>query len=74
MADDGHKPQKQDVKQASTVIAVVSLIGLTVCFVAGAYYKAEVPLFLYAIFGGGILGTDNVLKFVKAIFRIGNDK
>lgn len=58
-------------KQASTVIAVFSLIGLTVCFVAGLYYKKDVPLILYAIFGGGILGTDNVLKFLKAIFRIG---
>lgn len=75
MADDGHKLRKEDTKQASTVIAVVSLIGLTICFVYAVSQKADVPLFLYAIFGGGILGTDNVLKFIKSIFRInGNGK
>lgn len=36
--------------------------------------KKDVPLILYAIFGGGVLGTDNVLKFIKAIFRINDDK
>lgn len=66
-----HKPQKQDTKQASVLIAVVSIIGLTICFVVALYEKKDVPIFLYAIFGGGILGTDNVLKFVKAIFRVG---
>lgn len=70
---DKHKPQKADTKQASVFIAVMSIIGLTVCFVAALYAKADVPIFLYAIFGGGVLGTDNVLKFIKAIFRVGSD-
>lgn len=68
-----HKPKKADTKQASVFIAVMSIVGLTTCFVAAKYYKADVPLILYAIFGGGILGTDNVLKFIKAIFRVGSD-
>lgn len=62
--------RKEDTHQASTIIALFSIIGLTACFVAAAFEKADVPIFLYAIFGGGILGTDNVLKFFKAIFRI----
>jgi Na+/glutamate symporter len=60
----------EDVKQASTIIAVGSIIGLTVCFVFALSQKADIPLFLYAIFGGGILGTDNILKIIKSIFRI----
>lgn len=71
MADDGHKIQREDTKQASTIIAICSIIGLTICFVAAVYKEADIPIFLYAIFGGGILGTDNVLKFIKAIFRVG---
>lgn len=66
----GNKQQKKEIKQASTAIAVVSIVGLTICFVVTQYYKKDVPLILYAIFGGGVLGTDNVLKFIKAIFRI----
>jgi Na+/glutamate symporter len=72
MADNEHKLRAEDTKQASTIIAVVSAIGLTICFSVAVWEKAEIPLFLYAIFGGGILGTDNVLKFIKAIFRVGN--
>lgn len=72
MAHNEHRPKTVDIKLASIFIAVTSIIGLTICFVAAAYKKVEVPLFLYAIFGGGILGTDNVLKFIRAIFRIGN--
>lgn len=67
--DDKHS-RDQEVKQASTIIAVGSIIGLTVCFVFAISQKADVPLFLYAIFGGGILGTDNILKIIKSIFRI----
>jgi uncharacterized membrane-anchored protein YitT (DUF2179 family) len=69
-----HKPQKVDIKQANTLIAVVSLIGLVVCFVVATFKTAQIPLFLYAIFGGGVLGTDSVLKFIKAIFRVGGDE
>jgi hypothetical protein len=65
-----HKPSKEDVKQASTIIAVFSVVGLTVCFALAKIYKAEVPIVLYAIFGGGILGTDNILKLLRSIFRI----
>lgn len=63
-------PRQTETRQASTVIAICSIIGLTICFVSAIVEKADVPLFLYAIFGGGVLGTDNVLKFVRAIFRI----
>lgn len=70
MAKHGRTHPKQDAKQASIVIAVVSVVGLTVCFVAAAFQKAEVPVYLYAIFGGGILGTDNILRIIKSIFRI----
>lgn len=72
MAQNEHKPKPVDIKQASGFIAVASVIGLTVCVVVALTKKAQLPLFLYAIFGGGILGTDNVLKFIKAIFRVGN--
>jgi intracellular septation protein A len=74
MKNEHKKARKEEAKQASVLIAVVSVIGLTVCFVAATYFKADVPLILYAIFGGGILGTDNVLKFLKAIFRVGDGK
>jgi Na+/glutamate symporter len=67
---DDKKTRNEDVKQASTIIAVGSIIGLTVCFVFALSQKADIPLFLYAIFGGGILGTDNILKIIKSIFRI----
>lgn len=70
MAKNERKIQKQDTKQASTIIAVMSLIGLTTSFLAALYKNVDVPIYLYAIFGGGVLGTDNVLKFVRAIFRI----
>jgi hypothetical protein len=62
--------RQKDTKQASTIIALFSLVGLTICFVAAGYQKVNVPIFLYAIFGGGVLGTDNVLKFIRTIFRI----
>ena len=64
------KSQENDTKQASSIIAVCSIIGLTVCFGLALINKEPVPIFLYAIFGGGILGTDNILKMIKAIFRI----
>lgn len=71
MADKhDRETRKEDTRQASTIIAVCSVIGLTTCFVAAKYFKADVPLILYAIFGGGILGTDNILKVLKSIFRI----
>lgn len=68
------KPQKKESKQVSTFIAVTSVIGLTLCALMAFYKEVSVPLFLYAIFGGGILGTDNVLRFVKVIFRISDEK
>lgn len=74
MPNDEHKIQTEEAHQASTIIAVGSIIGLTLCFTGSLYWHGQVPLFLYAIFGGGILGTDNVLKFIKAIFRVGNSK
>lgn len=64
---------KKETKQASTIIAVGSIIGLVICFAYAINQKTTVPLFLYAIFGGGILGTDNVVKVIKSIFRIGHD-
>lgn len=73
MTKNGTEPRHEDTKQVSNIIAVVSIIGLTVCFVAASREKIEIPLILYAIFGGGVLGTDSVLKFLKAIFRIGHD-
>lgn len=72
MDKHGNKLQKEDTKQASTIIAVGSIIGLTICVLAYLYKEVDIPIFLYAIFGGGILGTENVLKIVKSIFRIGN--
>ncbi len=71
MKKDGTK--RDDNKQASTFIAAGSIIGLTVCFIYALYKEASVPIFLYAIFGGGILGTDNILRLLKSIFRISND-
>lgn len=71
MANNVDKRHQKEVRQANTIIAIGSIIGLVVCFVAAVYQKAEVPLFLYAIFGGGILGTENVLRFIRAIFRVG---
>jgi Na+/glutamate symporter len=67
---DSHKTRQQDAQQASTLIAVCSVLGLTVCFALALYKETSVPIFLYAIFGGGILGTDNILKIIKSIFRI----
>ncbi len=62
--------QEHDAKQASNWIAVLSIIGLTICFVVSVYAGAEIPIWLYAIFGGGILGTDNILRIIKSVFRI----
>lgn len=70
MDKNDRKTFKQETKLASTIIAIVSLVGLTICFTFAISEKADIPLILYAIFGGGVLGTDNVLKFIKAIFRI----
>lgn len=65
-----NKTRKEDTRQASTAIAVGSIIGLTVCFGLALWKSTSVPYFLYAIFGGGILGTDNILKIIKSIFRL----
>lgn len=67
---DDKRTRDEDVRQASTIIAVFSVAGLTICVVVALLQKTPVPLFLYAIFGGGILGTDNILKILKSIFRI----
>lgn len=74
MVKNDNRPKQLEIKQASNSIALVSIVGLTLCFVAALYKEAQVPIFLYAIFGGGILGTENVLKFIKAIFRIDSKK
>lgn len=71
MANDEHT-RKKETRQASTIIAVCSVVGLTVCFWLASSKEASVPIFLYAIFGGGILGTDNILSLIKAVFRIGS--
>lgn len=65
-----HRPRQEDVQQASTIIAVCSVIGLTICFALAQAKNADVPIILYAIFGGGILGTENILKLLRSIFRI----
>lgn len=74
MQKDEKKLRTQDTKQASTIIAVSSIIGLTACFAVAIAQGVSVPVFLYAIFGGGILGTDNILKVIKSIFRVSDDK
>ncbi len=65
-----HKLRAEDTRQASVLIAVFSVIGLTAIVIFAPTKDAPTTLLLYGIFGGGILGTDNVLKFIKAIFRI----
>lgn len=67
---DDNRTRDEDVRQASIIIAVGSIVGLTICVVVALLEKTAIPLFLYAIFGGGILGTDNILKILKSIFRI----
>lgn len=71
MPVDDNKQHQKDNRQASTIIAIGSIIGLTICFIAAISRSADVPIILYAIFGGGILGTDNVIKFIKTFFKIG---
>lgn len=71
MATDEHKPKPAEVKFASASLSIICAIGLTVCVVASFIYKAEVSIFLYGIFGGGILGADKVIKIAGTIFRIG---
>lgn len=73
MTKNGRKQRTKDAKQASNIIAIGSVIGLTVCFVTAISKSADVPLILYAIFGGGILGTENILNVLSKIFRINND-
>ena len=74
MARNEKQPTRSDKKQVSNVIAVASIIGMVICFVAAITEGKEIPLNLYAIFGGGILGTDSVLAFLKAIFRINDNE
>lgn len=70
MTKNGTNLPKQEISQASNIIGVASIIGLTVCFVFALTEEANIPLFLYAIFGGGILGTDNIIKMLRTIFRL----
>lgn len=70
MAHNENHPTKGEKKQASVLIAVISAIGLVTCVVFSYFQDKEVSLILYAIFGGGILGTDNVLKLLKTVFRV----
>lgn len=67
------KRRTEGVKQANTIIVVTSLLGLTACFLFALSRQAEIPIFLYAIFGGGVLGTDNILKLIKSVFRVGSN-
>lgn len=71
MKKDEHKHKA--TKQASAVIAIGSIIGLTVCFGIAIMQQVTVPIFLYAIFGGGILGTENIVRLIKSIFRVGDE-
>lgn len=64
------QPSEHETKQVSTIIAVACAIGLTICFVASTIEKADIPFYLYAIFGGGILGTDGIINIIKSVFRI----
>jgi hypothetical protein len=59
-----------EAPKLSNSIAVLSVIGLTVCFVAGTVEHASVPLVLYAIFGSGIMGAAAVIDIIRAIFRL----
>ena len=74
MADDRIK--ERDVQQASTAIQAICALGLITIVLYGIFEDASISPFVYAILGGGVLGTDNILKLVKSIFRIGgsNDK
>lgn len=65
---------EKDTKTASLTIAILSTIGLTVSFYIATVEHTNVPIFLYAIFGGGILGTDNIIKVIKSIFRVNDDE
>jgi hypothetical protein len=64
------KLREKETQQASTLIALCSIAGLTAIVIYAPTKDAPTTLLLYGIFGGGILGTDNVLKFIKAIFRL----
>lgn len=74
MTRHGRTPHKQDTKQASIAIAVLSVIGLVICFVVATLKGQDVPLVLYALFGGGILGTDSIIKLLKSVFRISDER
>ena len=66
-----HQHEKE-AKQASALIQVICAIGLIAIILYSIFKEAPVSTFVYAILGGGILGTDNILKLVKSIFRIGD--
>ena len=61
---------EKESKQASNLIAISSIIGLTVCFYVATAEEVNIPTFLFAIFGGGVLGSDGVIKILKTIFRL----
>ena len=69
MNKNEQKPEPKEIKQASSIIAIGSIIGLTTCVIFAIWQQAEISPYLYAIFGGGILGTDNVVKFIRAVLR-----
>lgn len=66
--DKNKRPQEE--KQASVLIQALCVVGLI--FYAGyaMFNKTDPSLIVIALLGGGLLGVDNVLKFLKAIFRI----
>lgn len=66
------KLKRKDVLQANVWIQGICAIGFVIIVLYSIVEKASVSPFVYAIFGGGILGTDNVLRLAKSIFRIGD--
>lgn len=66
--------KESDKKQANIVIQIICAIGLIACVISAIFKEASISPFVYAILGGGILGTENVINLLKAVFRIGGDK
>lgn len=65
--------KQKDIRQAGTLIQVICGIGLVIIVIYSISEKATVSPFVYAILGGGILGTDNILRLLKSVFRLGGN-
>jgi hypothetical protein len=59
--------RKKEVKQASVLLSIVGVVGLTAVVIAGQITKADIPLIVYGIFAGTILPPEYVKKFFKAL-------